>query len=96
MIPSLIFGSLTSVLDIETKLINVIAFVPEEKYNTLEQRYRESKLVKAKQISLFEAEEDFEIFGNIQSPKIHTELSNGRSINLFNGKLENNFNILKK
>jgi len=76
--------------------LNVIWFMHEDKYQNLESKYSNSKLFKAKQISFFEAEKDFTIEWNMVSDTINIDLSNGKSVNLFNGSLKTDFSIFKK
>jgi hypothetical protein len=76
--------------------VNVIWFMHEEKQKSIESKYNNSKLFRAKQVSLFEAEKDFSIQWNKVSEKINIELSNGKSVNLFNGTLKTKFNIFKE
>ena len=76
--------------------VNVIWFMHEDKYEDIESKYNNSKLFKAKQISLFEAEKDFIIEWNTVSDQINANLSNGKSVNLFDGILTTSFNIFKR
>ena len=75
--------------------VNLIAFIKKEEIEKIEKKYKSNTLVKSKQISTFEAEDDFEIEWNIQSKIVKTKLSNWKSINLINWNIKTHFNLLK-
>jgi hypothetical protein len=89
----------TENIDIEAlsgfNAINSVVIVPEYILQDFEKRLWNNNLFQSSQIIPLEAETDFDIDGNIQSPLPDIEYSNGKSINMFRWTLTKKIDILK-
>lgn len=74
--------------------INLVAIIPTEKKEKL--FYQTNKAIeKSKVFFISEAENDFDIHGNIQTKRNFPILSYGKGISLQNGYIEKSFDVLK-
>lgn len=74
--------------------INLISMIPVNKKDELYYPLKKA-LEKSKIFFISEAENDFEINGNIQDERNSPDLSYGKGISLENGYIEKNFEVLK-